>query len=1515
MPSKGSTKARILPGCPGLDRAGSREATAGFEPWTFRSVDSRSNHLSHLAFFGAEVDGDDPSAVSPFRCLAVMPPEGCTRAGILPGCPSLDRGSRDAEVGFEPRTFRSAPYDESPDELEPVNPHPVLPFAQEDPIETHDLVVAKMAADGAVWVPSQSTPPVQHPNRRSNPPDTLRWYSAEIEEDRLHSPTNTFLKISFSCSTVAVPSCHTYGKRHEGWDAARARGPLARWLKWLEREFTDLKVRGSNPTSASRLPLSRLGQPGSIPALVLPLGGVAAGHRKGARAERLFFIWLHEDKHSNGYKIGGFRKYLGMPTYYHKSAQVSKPPIRKIWRLSVNQPGAVEMPELGSNHGPSGHLVRAVTIQLPRAMRRVSHSKLTQWNLTTFMFMSKPMNLEVARRKQQDDYIRQLQTYYDNLLAKHALAEVTIDQLRMGAQVRTDSEERRSVGFDSSGSRPSFGGGLRRSMQYLSQPVGPQTPSRSGSVFLSNIGQLRPNFGETPTSRYASTPYLRLPSPSIENKHLPPPPYPAPSSIQQNNQSRLSEVDVNRIGSSLENAEQSRYDLTNSVNGGTLRRRPSVEMPHDRQQTQSSTGERSHPGSLPSDKLQDTRPSRIGSSQYLARQTVSMPNPSLQQSVTVVDGQRQSSPDSMLPVNPETSSSPRDTGQYSDSIRMHLLFSIGKLQASLTGHQRRFVETGEAPTRAQLDSYREDYSLLKKCFQAAKQHWRDSFSSAEKFDSDASMDKDIFQLGLQLDDLEACFRIKNSILNLPSDTGDGDVHSSQPSDSHHSADLTTHSHGTGTSSSPRHSNSLAENESYPSSLHSSSPVKDNFCALDSLYLHLMDQYKTACKQLPLTSDRAQQLHDLMKHLFDLAHAADGQSSVIPTADELENLLQMDGDARKLDEQVNRMSIREKKLSVDSQVTYNSTASSTGDRNLIVEMTSIECTDSWLTCEGSLNRPAVSPFRCLAAMPPERSTRAGILPDCPSLDRGSREAELVSVVRVPCISRTDMGEMAQVPPQSTQLDVSSSTTQDSGLFISSVASVRSKTKTKLPSRTTPRLSSNSTAHERCPIPADLDASSTVQSTPTYGQTRERVAGTSLPHSSSVFLSTRKTNQLSRASQTPPLQSTVEPAVRYRSTKAEALNLNRIDERPLCTSRMYVTENAATQPTRIVPSVQQRQQPVMEKSCEADSNSDPYVTSDEEERTRSADDCSTQSDYSVKLTSPTSRNDHAHRTQPHHTSSPITVPIYTSNSKAPFPPNDTTVNPPNSSLKQLFRRQLNRRISARTARVVPNTCSAAVSRPMLSEGLKPARYYVVLDPGECDMYPPPPAYASSCRCCNTARSVSDLNSCPLACRCFTCGGTGELPVSLRGSMASLANPDPHGVPCVACPSNPLRRRIEIAQWSNLQLTDRKVRGSIPTSASRLFLSRFGQPGSFSVFVPPSGGRAARHPRITHGILYHSAVTPFRCLAAMPPEGSTRARILLDCSSLDRESREAEVEFERQSFRSVNSRSKHLSHLTES
>ncbi|KAG5445458.1 hypothetical protein CSKR_103729, partial [Clonorchis sinensis] len=95
-------------------------------------------------------------------------------------------------------------------------------------------------------------------------------------------PTSTTLLSDFRCSG------NWYYKGTIGGEIAQR----------LERERTDRKVRGSNPASASRLPLSRLGQPGSIPALVLPSGGMAARHRKGATAERFFFIIHTHLKHA-----------------------------------------------------------------------------------------------------------------------------------------------------------------------------------------------------------------------------------------------------------------------------------------------------------------------------------------------------------------------------------------------------------------------------------------------------------------------------------------------------------------------------------------------------------------------------------------------------------------------------------------------------------------------------------------------------------------------------------------------------------------------------------------------------------------------------------------------------------------------------------------------------------------------------------------------------------------------------------------------------------------------------------------------------------------------------------------------------------------------------------------------------------------------------------------------------------------------------------------------------------------
>ncbi|KER32869.1 hypothetical protein T265_01155 [Opisthorchis viverrini] len=101
--------------------------------------------------------------------------------------------------------------------------------------------------------------------------------------------------------------------------------------RWLEREFTDRRVRCSNPTSASRLFLSRLEQPDSITALVPPSGGMAARHRKGAKAGRFF------------YEDGGARllKWLVREFTARKIRGSSPTSASRLFLSRLGQPGSI----------------------------------------------------------------------------------------------------------------------------------------------------------------------------------------------------------------------------------------------------------------------------------------------------------------------------------------------------------------------------------------------------------------------------------------------------------------------------------------------------------------------------------------------------------------------------------------------------------------------------------------------------------------------------------------------------------------------------------------------------------------------------------------------------------------------------------------------------------------------------------------------------------------------------------------------------------------------------------------------------------------------------------------------------------------------------------------------------------------------------------------------------------------------------------------------------------------------
>ncbi|KER22748.1 hypothetical protein T265_09229 [Opisthorchis viverrini] len=129
--------------------------------------------------------------------------------------------------------------------------------------------------------------------------------------------TGRGLSESFQQPYLCRERCAPVKKVHR--ISAVKKHPLALQLETngLEREFADQKVRGLNPTSASQHPLSRLEQPGSISALVLPSGDTVARHQKGVAAKRFLYksVFIKETTHtvaeSPSAVQGRFRPSLG----------------------------------------------------------------------------------------------------------------------------------------------------------------------------------------------------------------------------------------------------------------------------------------------------------------------------------------------------------------------------------------------------------------------------------------------------------------------------------------------------------------------------------------------------------------------------------------------------------------------------------------------------------------------------------------------------------------------------------------------------------------------------------------------------------------------------------------------------------------------------------------------------------------------------------------------------------------------------------------------------------------------------------------------------------------------------------------------------------------------------------------------------------------------------------------------------------------------------------------------------
>ncbi|KER19280.1 hypothetical protein T265_11896 [Opisthorchis viverrini] len=277
------------------------------------------------------------SAVTPFRCLAAMLAEGSTRARSPKPRQGKLRGRgrvRTKDLPFEPVISKQPVDSKSSDGLS-TNLKPKSFSCNTLSVSGRHVTRNKHEGSHTSRLPEAR----QEKSRcRGRVRITYLPFEPVISKQPVDSKSSDGLSTnlkpkSFSCNTLSVSGRHVTRNKHEGSHTSRlpearqksrCRGrvritylPVMIWslgtvetadglppptskltntrkrsfqegevAQRLECKFTDWKVRGSNPTSASRLPLFRLGQPGSIPALVRPSGGMAARHRKGATAGR-----------------------------------------------------------------------------------------------------------------------------------------------------------------------------------------------------------------------------------------------------------------------------------------------------------------------------------------------------------------------------------------------------------------------------------------------------------------------------------------------------------------------------------------------------------------------------------------------------------------------------------------------------------------------------------------------------------------------------------------------------------------------------------------------------------------------------------------------------------------------------------------------------------------------------------------------------------------------------------------------------------------------------------------------------------------------------------------------------------------------------------------------------------------------------------------------------------------------------------------------------------------------------
>ncbi|KAK4469905.1 hypothetical protein MN116_007409 [Schistosoma mekongi] len=619
-------------------------------------------------------------------------------------------------------------------------------------------------------------------------------------------------------------------------------------------------------------------------------------------------------------------------------------------------------------------------------------------------------------RKQQDDYIKQLQMYYDNLLTKHALAEVTIDQLRMGMRV--------GFGVNS-------GDTLSHSQANKPRSHSMQTLHNNNNNRLVSDENYSQVFGYHPTGyndsrdnnnvHYSSTPLLEQQKHRLKRNS---------SAHDEKVLSTTSDSWETGLGC-LSNSDRivHRNDTSNInliSNHNDDKKSTCYNQDHITQHVmpnQSHFTKTSEPSSSPSSDfhsqlvnnpmkipISQRRNTIINSCRIPQQQQTQLniqPSPIRNPRSAVTESGIECNRNKLITDEEEFNNAPTIVNddnnkqqncssdltngtQHSEkfitpttptvnvntnlddmlcgpeAVQMELLLRVADLQTRLStmelcATQHRFIP------EADLVTMQLDYGTLKNYYDLAKIRW----SKDPQFDANKVLMGELNLMGSQLSKLgsyalsgvEAVSSPSSnlsspeplptpqptsiSISDLPVNWKDLNLFklSGQTSSGEHKPVKNTTDSGVLSSPSSLPSRSDHGRLSSVSPLHSPI-VEESLSELESVYFELMQHYNKI-KQLPMTTLRAEQLYNLMKRLYDLALTAENRSSIIASPDELERIFQLDGDTRKLSENLERAIALQKQLS--NYQNYHSSESNSSSHNGAVPRTSE-------TVDGKLNLP-------------------------------------------------------------------------------------------------------------------------------------------------------------------------------------------------------------------------------------------------------------------------------------------------------------------------------------------------------------------------------------------------------------------------------------------------------------------------------------------------------------------------------------------------------------------------------